>query len=200
MIVVDNLNSDVVIMTLSATEARPQTRKFMQYVQPTGRERYLREDEIIVSKTNTRGVITYANQVFLRIADLTEAEAIGAPHSIIRHPDMPRGVFHLLWDRIAAGKEIFAYVVNLAKTGDHYWVFAHVTPSFDVHGNIIGYHSNRRAPNRVAVEKVSELYAELNDIEARASNKAEAISNSVHALSNKLKTAGLSYDELVFSL
>ena len=59
---------------------------------------------------------------------------------------MPRCVFKLLWNTIDQGEEIFAYVVNLAGSGDHYWVFAHVTPSFDSEGNIIGYHSNRRPP------------------------------------------------------
>ncbi len=68
--------------------------------------------------------------MFLTIAGYTEREVLGQPHSMIRHPDMPRGVFALLWETIASGSEIFAYVVNLAKNGDHYWVFAHVTPTF----------------------------------------------------------------------
>ena len=97
----------------------------------TGVERFFDKDEIIVSKTDLKGRMTYCNDVFLRIAGYTEQELLGQPHSIIRHPDMPRCVFKLLWDTIGAGKEIFAYVINRAKNGDHYWVLAHVTPSRD---------------------------------------------------------------------
>ena len=98
---------------------------------PTGRERMFGEDEIIVSKTDLKGRITYANSVFLRVAGYAEEDVLGQPHSMIRHPGMPRAVFKLLWETIAGGREIFAYVKNMARDGDHYWVFAHVTPSFD---------------------------------------------------------------------
>jgi PAS domain S-box-containing protein len=114
-------------------------------VQPTGRERTWGDEELIVSKTDLKGIITYANRTFLSVAGYTEQEILGKPHSIIRHPDMPRCVFKLLWDTIESGNEIFAYVKNMAKNGDHYWVFAHVTPTLDAHGNIIGYHANRAA-------------------------------------------------------
>ena len=120
----------------------------------TGVERHLAPDDIVVSKTDTKGRITYANQVFLDIAGYVENEVVGRPHNIVRHPEMPRAVFKLLWDTISQGNEIFAYVVNRAKNGDHYWVFAHVTPTFDQSGKIISYHSSRRAPRREAVEKV----------------------------------------------
>ena len=102
----------------------------MERPRPTGREISFGEDEIIVSKTDTRGVITYSNTVFQRVSGYTEEELQGKPHSIIRHPDMPRCVFRLLWDTVQSGHELFAYVLNLAKNGDGYWVFAHITPSF----------------------------------------------------------------------
>ena len=103
----------------------------------TGIERKFADDDIIVSKTDLKGRITYANQIFLEIAGYTEKEVLGQPHSMIRHPGMPRCVFKLLWQTIEAGHEIFAYVVNRAKNGDHYWVYAHVTPSFDSTGKIV---------------------------------------------------------------
>ncbi len=189
-------------MVENARKERPQsvTRKFMQTVQPNGQELRLGDDEIIVSKTDTKGVITYANSVFLRLAGMTEAEAIGAPHSVIRHPDMPRGVFKFLWDRIQAGREVFAYVVNLAKTGEHYWVLAHVTPTYDASGKIVGYHSNRRAPRRAAVETMAGLYAELNSIESQAGGKLDAAEASLAALQTKLDQLGTSYDAFIFSL
>jgi PAS domain S-box-containing protein len=91
-----------------------------------------------------QGHITYANDVFLRLSKYPLREVLGAPHSLIRHPDMPRCVFKLLWDTIEAKKEIFAYVLNMARDGNHYWVFAHVTPTLDAEQKIVGYHSNRR--------------------------------------------------------
>ncbi|WP_237051414.1 PAS domain-containing protein [Magnetospirillum sp. ME-1] len=105
---------------------------------PSGRERTFAHDELIVSKTDPKGRLTYVNDVFLTVSGYTESEVMGKPHSVIRHPEMPRCVFKLLWDTIADGREIFAYVNNMAKNGDNYWVFAHVTPNFDAAGQIIG--------------------------------------------------------------
>lgn len=125
-------------------------------ITPTGVERTFGVDEIIVSKTDPQGRITYANPVFLRVSAYSEDQLLGKPHSVVRHPDMPRILFKLLWDTIAAGQEIFAYINNLAADGAHYWVLAHVTPSHK-DGRLIGYHSNRRLPERAAVAEVSRL-------------------------------------------
>ena len=132
----------------------------MARVKPTGVERRFAEDEVIVSKTDLRGHITYANEVFVRVSGFREDELLGAPHSIVRHPDMPRCVVQLLWDRIAAWHEVFAYVLNMSKNGDHYWVHAHVTPTFDEQGKIVGYHSNRRVPD--AARRLSQYPHELS--------------------------------------
>jgi PAS domain S-box-containing protein len=174
-------------------------QKILSTARPTGRERILGDDEIIVSKTDPKGRITYANDVFLRMAALGERQALGAPHSVIRHPDMPRAVFKLLWDRIASGREIFAYVVNLAADGDHYWVLAHVTPSFDAAGQILGYHSNRRAPARRAVERLRAVYERLLRIEADGNAKA-ALAASSAELERMIRAENTDYDRFIFSL
>jgi PAS domain S-box-containing protein len=166
----------------------------------TGVERIFKPDEIIVSKTDRKGRIIYANEVFLRVAGFGESEILGQPHSIIRHPDMPRCVFKLLWDTIEAGKEIFAYVLNRARNGDHYWVFAHVTPTFDATGNIISYHSNRRAPRREAVAKAEGLYRELLAIENGHADRKAGMEASFQAMVGKLQSLGVPYDEFVFAL
>lgn len=168
--------------------------------EPTRREQFFPEDDIIVSKTDLKGRILYANDVFLDIAGYTEAEILGAPHNIIRHPDMPRAVFKLLWDEIAAGREIFAYVVNLCKNGDHYWVFAHVTPTFNDAGEIIGYHSNRRVPERAAVEQIREVYASMLAEEQRHQDWRAGMAASAELLGAQLAESGSTYEELVFSL
>jgi len=166
----------------------------------TGRERTFHEDEIIVSKTDLKGVITYANQVFTRVAGYTEQELVGKPHNIIRHPDMPKCVFKLLWDTISQGNEIFAYVVDLCKNGDHYWVFAHVTPSFDARGNITGYHSSRRKPEQAAVDQVIPIYELLRKKEASYTDWREGMQAATETLLAHLDQAGVAYDEFVLSL
>lgn len=170
-------------------------------VRPTGKERFFDEDEIIVSKTDLTGKLTYANEVFLKIADYTEAEVIGMPHSMIRHPDMPRAVFAYLWQTIAAGEEVFAYVKNMGKSGDHYWVFAHVTPTFDpVSRAIVSYHSSRRVPSRKAVDSAAAVYAALLAEEARHSDRRAALAASLDLLTRTLQGAGMGYERFVWTL
>lgn len=166
----------------------------------TGVERFFDKDEVIVSKTDLRGRITYANRVFQRVAGYTETDLMGAPHSIVRHPDMPRCVFKLLWDTLAAGQEIFAYVLNRARNGDHYWVFAHVTPSYDAAGTVVGYHSSRRVPDRAAVDKVIPLYRTLLDIENSHSDRKQGMEAAFATVVGLLQEKGIGYDEFVFSL
>ncbi len=168
-------------------------------IAPTGAERHLQEEELIVTKTDLRGHITYANDVFLRFSALTEDEAMGAPHNLIRHPDMPRGVFALLWQRVQAGQEIFAYVKNLAHDGAAYWVFAHVTPTSDRRGAVVGYHSMRRAPRRGAVRAVEQVYARMLQQEAGLPGPRAAEASST-GLAAELAAQGLDYDQWVWSL
>jgi PAS domain S-box-containing protein len=170
-------------------------------VSPTGVERFFSERDLIVSKTDTRGRITYANKIFRDIAGFDGKTLENAPHSLIRHPDMPRCVFKLLWDTIEAGGEIFAYVINMAANGDHYWVLAHVTPSLDECGRIIGYHSNRRVPDRRIVDDIiTPLYAELRQTEHQAANRKAGMQAGHDQLVSILQSKGVSYDELVHTL
>ena len=169
-------------------------------IRPTGRECPLGEEELIVSKTNLKGHITYANDVFLRLSKYPAKQVIGAPHSLIRHPDMPRCIFKLLWDTIQAKKEIFAYVVNMAMDGDHYWVFAHVTPTFDSQQNVVGFHSNRRKPNPDQVAKIKDLYQKLRAEEERHDSRKDGMLRGYDMLMEILKAKGLEYDEFIFSV
>ncbi len=166
----------------------------------SGQERTFHQDEIIVSKTDLKGKIAYANDVFLRVSGFTEEELLGQPHNIVRHPDMPRCIYKFLWDRIQAGNEIFAYVINRAKNGDHYWVFAHVTPVFGHDRAITGYHSSRRLPTRKAVEAAAGLYALLRAEEAKHADRGAAMTAAGALLGNILRDKGTTYDEFVFSL
>jgi PAS domain S-box-containing protein len=168
---------------------------------PTNVERFFDAHEIIVSKTDLKGRMTYVNQTFCHISGYSEREMLGEPHSVIRHPDMPRAVFKFLWDTILDGREVFAYVKNMTKTGDFYWVFAHVTPSFDSAGNIIGFHSNRRVPDRKVVTNVmTPLYADLLREEARHRNGKDALAAGYARLLEFVASKQVSYAELIFSL
>lgn len=155
----------------------------------------LRENDFIVSKTDTRGNITYVNQIFMDIADYTEEELLGKPHNIIRHKDMPKAVFKLLWEMVHNKEEIFAYVINATKNGDAYWVYANVTPSFDERGKVIGYYSVRRKPNPKALETIIPLYKQM--IQAERSGGVNA---GTKLLTNILEEQGVDYNELIISL
>lgn len=169
-------------------------------VRPTGVERTFGDDEIIVSKTDTRGRITYVNDVFVRISAYPEHELIGQPHSIIRHPEMPRSVFKLLWETITQGSELFAYIVNLSADGGHYWVLAHVTPTFGPGGDIVGYHSNRRTASRTALDQIEPVYKALLAEERSHSHAPEAIAAGYDLLQRTLADKGTTYDEFVWAL
>ncbi len=167
---------------------------------PTGRPRPFHEHEIIVSKTDLNGRLTYANDIFLRVSEFSEREVIGQPHSLIRHPEMPRAVFKLLWSTIQSGQEIFAYVLNMARSGDHYWVLAHVTPSVNAQREIVGFHSNRRVADDESLVVITALYARLLEEERRHASKADGLAASVALLTKTLAERKQTYDEFIFSI
>jgi PAS domain S-box-containing protein len=153
------------------------------------------DEEFIVSKTDLGGKITYGNALFIKMSGYEEAELLNKPHNLLRHEDMPAIVFKLLWTRIKEGKEIFAFVKNKTKNGDFYWVFAHVTPSFDMNRKISNYHSVRRKPTQKALDIIKPLYAALLQKE-----KNGGMAASEAALNQILKDKGMSYDEFILSI
>lgn len=167
----------------------------------TGVEQFFEKDELIVSKTDLKGRMTYTNDVFSRIAGYSARELKGQPHNIIRHPQMPRSVFALLWQTIQAGGEIFAYVINRCKNGDHYWVIAHVSASRDRSGEIISYHSTRRVPDRTIVdEKIIPLYDQLLLEENKHSNRKSGMQAGMELLGGFLQEQDMEYDRFIATL
>ncbi len=163
----------------------------MKQPTPTNRESAVSADAFLVSKTDTKGKITYCNPPFMKLAGFSEKELLGKPHNIVRHPDMPKIIFKLLWQYIQNKEEIFAYVKNMSKDGGYYWVYANVTASFDSRGSIIGYYSIRRKPNPKALDVIIPLYDKLLSLEKSGGMEA---SNSY--LEELLKEKGVSYEEL----
>ena len=118
------------------------------------------EGKLIVSRTDTSGVITHCNQAFVDMSGFEEDELIGQPHYILRHPDMPAAAFKDLWETIQSGKKWKGYVKNLRKDGKYYWVYAVVVPNVR-DGKVIGYASVRRKPSKTKINECIALYKSM---------------------------------------
>lgn len=126
------------------------------------------EGRLIVSRTDLAGIITHANDAFVEMSGWQRDELIGAPHHILRHPDMPKIAFKGLWDDIAAGKKWHGYVKNLRKDGSYYWVYATAVPNIR-NGQIVGYTSVRRKPSRTRINELIPVYRQWLEQEKAAS-------------------------------
>lgn len=120
------------------------------------------EDQMIVSRTNLKGVIDYANKAFIDISGFTEAEVIGAPHNIVRHPDMPPEAFADLWDTLKAGRPWTGMVKNRCKDGSYYWVLARATPVYE-DGKVVAYLSVRTRPTQAQIDRAAEIYRSIQE-------------------------------------
>lgn len=165
------------------------------------KEVMIEESEFIVSKTDHRGCLTYANRGFMAVSGYPEYELLGKQHSIVRHPDMPRGIFHLLWKTISSKQECFLYIKNLARNGDYYWVFANVTINGLTArgGQANGYFSVQRKPSRTGVETIIPIYQEMLRIEAKL-NTQDAPEASLKWLMKTIEDRGDRYESFIHSL
>jgi aerotaxis receptor len=121
----------------------------------------LYNDLYLLSETDEKGIVLYASDSFLKIANMKESELIGQPHNVVRHPDMPRAAFKSLWNDVQAKGFWTGYVKNSRKGGGYYWVYATVLRSIDKNGNT-KYVSIRVKPSREDIKKAQELYATLD--------------------------------------
>lgn len=124
-------------------------------------EKHLNCDDLIISKTDVNGIIKYVNITMLRITDSKSENLIGQNHNILRHPDMPKTIFKIMWQAIEKGKDFHGFIKNLAKDGSFYWTYAFVTPDLNKNGTLDGYHSERRAPNPKGIIEITCVYQEL---------------------------------------
>ncbi|SFV64874.1 Methyl-accepting chemotaxis protein [hydrothermal vent metagenome] len=134
-------------------------------IEPTDIENEVRSIDIIVSKGDEKGDITYANPIFFKLAGYTQGELLYKPHSIIRHPDMPKIIFEILWKNIQDGKDVHTFVKNLSKDGSFYWVYAHVRAAKNPDGSFRNYVSTRKTMSKSAREVIEPLYAKLLESE-----------------------------------
>lgn len=165
----------------------------MQSPTPQNKQIMLDPKRYIVSKTDPKGIITYGNDYFVEISGYKEAELITKPHSLIRHPDMPKVVFKLMWDRIQNGQPIMAVVKNMAKDGSYYWVITEFESKKDrLTNEITGYTAFRKAAPKDVVKYIDTLYKKLIEIETQS-----GIEGAEKYLIGFLEEQGLSYDEFI---
>jgi PAS domain S-box-containing protein len=161
----------------------------------TNNEKVLNQHDFIVSKTDIKGKIIYCNEIFTKMAGYPATDLIGANHNIIRHPDMPKVAFKLLWDLIQNKDEFFGFVKNLSADGGYYWVFAYITADLDQNGNITSYTSVRRKMPQSAIDIITPIYKEL--LSAERSGGIEA---SHKLLTQLLEKHQLGYREFIINL
>ncbi len=156
-----------------------------------GNEIELDNRDMIVSTTDLQGHILYANDAFCQAAGYERSELLGKPHNIIRHEEMPAAIFYLLWQRLQAGKSIYAFVKNRSKEGFFYWVKAYVTPIVQG-GKVTQYTSYRKVIHPFAKEFIEDFYKTLLSVE-----KQKGMERSVAYLNGFLDKRKLSYDHFV---
>lgn len=150
----------------------------------------------LVSKTDTFGTIEYVNEVFMDVSGYEEFELVAKPHSIIRHPDMPKAIFKVLWDNIKAGNQFHGILKNLAKSGRYYWAITNFEYVRDENDKIINYIARRKAvPQDIITNHIQPLYLKLLQIE-----KASGELASEKYLIGFLEEAGVDYVDYITNL
>ena len=127
------------------------------------------EGGVMITETDTAGVITYANRKFREMTGYTREELIGSPHNINRHPDMPKAAFKKMWETIKRGEMWEGYVKNMRKDGKYYWVVVWIKPKFDDDGEIVGYIAGRKVPDRNLIVKFENEYRKMREMEEGSS-------------------------------
>jgi len=162
---------------------------------PTNREIKLSSQKMLVSKTDASGYISYANENFVEISGYSESELIGSPHNILRHPDMPKAIFYIMWQNIKSNKNIMAVVKNLAKNGNHYWV----TTDFEIRknreGKITNYLAFRQSASKSIIKAIEPLYSKMIEIE-----ESQSMDESLKYLDSFLDEKDMSYNEFIKDL
>ncbi len=162
---------------------------------PTDREIKLNPKKYILSTTDLEGNITKVNDYFIEICKYTQEELIGANHNIVRHPDMPKAIFYLMWQYIQNGQNITAIVKNMAKNGDYYWVITDFEIRRDHDGKINRYMAFRQAAPKKIVRTIEPLYRKLLEIE-----KADNMEVSLEYFLNFVAEQGTDYNGYIQKL
>lgn len=151
--------------------------------------------ELIVTKTNTEGVVTYGSRNFFALTGYSETELLGQFHQVLHHPDVPKAYYKLLVDLTTKNShEFFGIYKALTKQGNFYWSFVHVTPSYNSRCTLLGFQSITRPAKPELVAQFGEWYREMRTIE-----QTQSASKSAQFLFEKIAEKGMNYNEFVFS-
>jgi PAS domain S-box-containing protein len=162
---------------------------------PIEKETILTDNDFVVSKTDLKSRIKYGNEYFIKISGWEEKELLGAPHNILRHPDMPKVAFKILYEMLDKNEEFFGFIKNLRKDGGYYWVFASISPDYDVNGKKIGYYAVRRKCRDGFKKVVEPLYKKLVDLE-----KSGGMEASYKAVQELLKEKNMTLNEFTLAI
>jgi PAS domain S-box-containing protein len=152
--------------------------------------------KFLVSKTDLKGNIIFVNKNFSEISGYSEDELIGAPHNIVRHPDMPKAIFFLIWKNLLSGRGITAVIKNLAKSGKYYWIISDFEPKFDKNGNVVSLTAFRRSAPQYVIDEIEELYSIL----LRLEKKKNGMEKSLTYLEGFLEEKNMTYDGYINDL
>ncbi len=171
----------------------------MQKPEVTDIEKEITSIDLIVSKSDKEGNITYVNPIFTKISGYTQGKLLDEPHSILRHPDMPKVIFKYLWENIKDGKDVVAYVKNLCKDGSYYWVIATVKMAKNPDGSFRNYMSTRRCITDNAKKTIANLYSQLLDIEKSSGVEASESALEKFLAQNNISDTN-SFNELMLKI
>jgi PAS domain-containing protein len=159
----------------------------------TGKERQVKISEIISTRTDPQGLIAFANAAFLQVTGFTSDEVLGKPHNIVRHPDVPRCIYSVLWQSLRDGETFFGVTKNHTKSGDHYWTFGYFHPDIKIGSSeVVGYRSTRKGFHDTQLKQsFDELFSEVRQAEL-AQPRAEQVKAGLEALKKALKKRGFS--------
>jgi len=163
----------------------------MSFENTNAQEIEITEKDMIVSTTDRKGTILYVNDIFCKVAGYERKDIIGQPHNMIRHPEMPKVVFKLLWDRVLKGEMLYAFVKNISKTGDYYWVKAYVKPIVQ-NGAVVKITSYRKPLNQYAKNIITDLYSTLLEYE-----QTHSVDETLQFLLSYLGERNLTYDQFI---
>ena len=163
---------------------------------PIDREVQWDKTKPLISETDVKGTITNVNDVFCAVAHYSASELIGQPHNLIRHPDMPKLIFKLLWDNLKVGNNFVGVIKNLAKTGEYYWVVTNFEMRRDAMGNITHYIGRRKSVPEAAINNyLAPFYESLLKME-----KIGGVELSSRFFKNYLTKQGKDYIDFVISI
>lgn len=161
-------------------------------ITPLDKEVIWDKSKVIMSKTDKFGTIEYANDVFVDVSGYEDYELVGQPHNIIRHPDMPKVIFKVLWDNLKKGNNFHAIAKNMAKSGRYYWVITDFDISKNEDGEITHYFARRKSIPPGVVNQVEPLYKKLLQIET-----VSGMNGSEKYLTGFLEEQGKDYIEYI---